>query len=100
MGKDDKNSDWFLEFKNSEEYKIFAEHPVAYFCAEYALDSSLPIYAGGLGVLAGDFVRETAQRKFPLVAVGLFYLCPNLKLSNEKEGFNFRCHRTGRQLFG
>jgi len=78
-------SNWFIRFKKSEEYKIFAEHPVAYFCAEYALDSSLPIYAGGLGVLAGDFVRETAQQKFPLVAVGLFYKKAQSTLSSEDE---------------
>ena len=66
-------SDWFLQFKKSEEYEILVTHPVAYFCAEYALDSILPTYAGGLGVLAGDFVREAAVQSFPLVAVGLFY---------------------------
>ncbi len=52
---------------------MFAQKPVAYFCAEYALQSELPTYAGGLGVLAGDFVREAAARGFPLVAVGLRY---------------------------
>lgn len=66
-------SDWFSQFKKSDEYEIFSNKPVAYFCAEYALDSLLPIYAGGLGVLAGDFVREAAMREFPLVSVGLFY---------------------------
>lgn len=76
---EDKNTNnkehlkWFLKFKKSEEYKAFAEHPVAYFSAEYALDSSLPTYAGGLGILAGDYIRETAMQDFPLVAVGMHY---------------------------
>jgi starch phosphorylase len=46
---------------------------VAFFCAEYGLHPSLPIYSGGLGVLAGDILKETADRGLPLVAVGLFY---------------------------
>ncbi len=66
-------SDWFTQFNKSDEYEIFFKKPVAYFCSEYALDPLLPIYAGGLGVLAGDFVMETAMRGFPLVSVGLFY---------------------------
>jgi len=46
---------------------------VAYFCAEYALSDQLPIYAGGLGVLAGDYLREAADKDVPIVAVGLYY---------------------------
>lgn len=46
---------------------------IAYFCTEFALDNKMPTYAGGLGVLAGDFVKEAAREKFPLVAVGLYY---------------------------
>lgn len=47
--------------------------PVAYFCAEYGFDTSLPLYAGGLGVLAGDTVRAAADVDDPFVAVGLLY---------------------------
>jgi len=47
--------------------------PIAYFCAEYALDDNLHIYAGGLGVLAGDYVREAGDQGLSLVAVGLYY---------------------------
>lgn len=49
------------------------KNPIAYFCAEYALTDELPIYSGGLGVLAGDVVREAAHVGLPLVGVGLFY---------------------------
>lgn len=48
-------------------------NPIAYFCAEYALNPDLPIYAGGLGILAGDYFREASDQKFPMVGVGLFY---------------------------
>ena len=44
---------------------------VAYFCMEYGLDPSFPIYSGGLGVLAGDFVKSAHDLDLPAVAVGL-----------------------------
>ncbi len=47
--------------------------PVAFFCAEYGVHRSLPIYAGGLGALAGDFLKEASDRALPVVAVGLLY---------------------------
>lgn len=46
---------------------------VAYFCAEYGISDTLPIYSGGLGVLAGDIVQEAADRQLPFTAIGLFY---------------------------
>jgi starch phosphorylase len=49
------------------------EHPIAFFCAEFGLHRSLPIYAGGLGVLAGDILKEASDRALPMVGVGLMY---------------------------
>jgi starch phosphorylase len=46
---------------------------IAYFSAEYAIHNSLPIYAGGLGVLAGDICKECSDRGLPFVAVGFMY---------------------------
>ena len=46
---------------------------VAYFSLEYGLAECLPIYSGGLGVLAGDHLKATSDLGLPLVAVGLFY---------------------------
>ncbi|MCA1562598.1 MAG: DUF3417 domain-containing protein [Acidobacteria bacterium] len=46
---------------------------VAYFSAEFALHQSLPIYAGGLGVLAGDHCKEAGDLGIPLVGVGFMY---------------------------
>jgi starch phosphorylase len=46
---------------------------VAYFSAEFALHRSLPIYAGGLGVLAGDHCKEASDLGVPLVGIGLMY---------------------------
>lgn len=47
--------------------------PVAYFSAEYGLHHSLPFYAGGLGFLAGDYVKECSDLGIPMVAVGFMY---------------------------
>jgi starch phosphorylase len=46
---------------------------IAYFCAEFALHQSLPIYAGGLGVLAGDHCKEASDLGVPFVGVGFMY---------------------------
>jgi starch phosphorylase len=47
--------------------------PIAYFSAEYGLHHSLPFYAGGLGFLAGDHLKECSDLGVPLVAVGFMY---------------------------
>ncbi len=47
-------------------------HPrVAYFCMEYALESSFKMYAGGLGILAGDYLKGARDHKFPIVGIGI-----------------------------
>jgi starch phosphorylase len=45
----------------------------AFFCAEFAVHASLPIYSGGLGALAGDFLKQASDDAMPLVGVGLLY---------------------------
>jgi starch phosphorylase len=47
--------------------------PIAYFSAEFALHQSLPIYAGGLGVLAGDHCKEASDLGVPLIGIGFMY---------------------------
>ncbi len=47
--------------------------PIAYFCAEFGLHNSVPIYSGGLGILAGDHLKASSDLGVPLVGVGLFY---------------------------
>lgn len=73
MKDSEKNTEWFENFKRSQEYQGFSKEPVAYFCAEFALVSSMPTYMGGLGVLSGDYIKEAADRGFPIIGVGLFY---------------------------
>jgi starch phosphorylase len=52
---------------------VLRARPVAYFSAEFGLHESLPIYSGGLGVLAGDHIKSASDLGVPLVGVGLFY---------------------------
>ncbi len=47
--------------------------PVAYFCAEYGLHHSVPIYSGGLGFLAGDILKESSDLGLPVVGIGFMY---------------------------
>src|SRR2546428_9361185 len=53
--------------------RITRENPVAYFCAEFGVHNSLPLYSGGLGILAGDHLKSASDLNLPLVAIGLFY---------------------------
>jgi starch phosphorylase len=52
---------------------VLRPHPVAYFSAEFGLHESLPVYSGGLGVLAGDHIKSASDLDIPLVGIGLFY---------------------------
>ncbi|MBQ0126461.1 MAG: alpha-glucan family phosphorylase [Bacteroidales bacterium] len=62
------------EFESYMDAKSKRTEPsVGYFCMEYGLDTSLKIYSGGLGILAGDYLKETSDMNVNLVAVGLLY---------------------------
>jgi len=52
---------------------VLRPHPVAYFSAEFGLHESLPVYSGGLGVLAGDHIKAASDLDIPLIGIGLFY---------------------------
>ncbi|MDA3947285.1 MAG: alpha-glucan family phosphorylase [Helicobacteraceae bacterium] len=47
--------------------------PIAYFCAEYGLHHTVPIYSGGLGFLAGDILKESSDMGLPMVGIGFMY---------------------------
>ncbi|MBX2893761.1 MAG: alpha-glucan family phosphorylase [Saprospiraceae bacterium] len=61
------------EFRNYMNAPAKSEPLIAYFCMEYGLHQSLRLYSGGLGVLAGDYLKEVSDRNFNLVGVGLLY---------------------------
>lgn len=62
-----KNS-WHQRRKHTDK-----KQQIAYFSAEYGLHESLPIYSGGLGVLAGDHLKSASDLGLPFVAIGLLY---------------------------
>lgn len=57
---------WFAEHGKSDD-------TYAYFCAEYGWHESLPLYSGGLGILAGDHTKAASDLGVPLVGIGLWY---------------------------
>ncbi|MEW6412382.1 MAG: alpha-glucan family phosphorylase [Candidatus Zixiibacteriota bacterium] len=59
---------WF-----DEHYANIDKTAVAYFSLEYGLDTGLPVYSGGLGVLSGDTLKSASDLGLPVVAVGLLY---------------------------
>ncbi len=69
---------WF-----EDQYGERKDGTIAYFCCEYGIHESLPIYSGGLGVLAGDHLKSASDLGVPLVAVGLLY-----KQGYFKQGLN------------
>jgi len=67
---------------------VLGARPVAYFSAEFGLHESIPIYSGGLGILAGDHIKAASDLGVPLVGVGLYY---------DQGYFKQRLDTTGRQ---
>jgi glycogen phosphorylase len=69
----------FDQYMNAEETWFTRTHPelrnrpIAYFSMEFGLHETLPIYAGGLGVLSGDHAKETSDLGLPFVGIGFFY---------------------------
>lgn len=59
---------WF-----KQEYPTLADKQIAYFSFEFGLHESLPVYAGGLGILAGDHLKEASDLGLPLVGLGFIY---------------------------
>jgi starch phosphorylase len=59
---------WFLN-----KYPELRHRPIAYFSMEFGLHETLPIYAGGLGVLSGDHAKEASDLGLPFVGIGFFY---------------------------
>lgn len=71
-----KKFDQYLESKKTwyeETYPQLKDEKIAYFSFEFGLHESLPVYAGGLGILAGDHLKTASDLGLPLVGVGFIY---------------------------
>ena len=66
---------------------ILRSRPVAYFSAEFGLHESLPIYSGGLGVLAGDHLKSASDLGIPLIGIGLLYAQGYFRQTLDGEGW-------------
>ncbi|MFO0890695.1 MAG: alpha-glucan family phosphorylase [Isosphaeraceae bacterium] len=66
---------------------LLKARPVAYFSAEFGLHESLPIYSGGLGVLAGDHLKSASDLGIPLIGVGLLYNQGYFRQTLDAEGW-------------
>ncbi|HRO65523.1 MAG TPA: DUF3417 domain-containing protein, partial [Candidatus Dojkabacteria bacterium] len=65
---------WFDKFVNENpKFEVLKTNPIAYFCMEFGLIDWLQIYSGGLGVLAGDYLKEVSDLGIPVVGIGIFY---------------------------
>lgn len=79
LARFDRQLEWLESEKTSQHTwytRTFPElqgKPIAYFCAEFGIHNSVPIYSGGLGVLAGDHLKTASDLGVPLVAVGILY---------------------------
>ena len=62
-----------IDTRFARNYPKMMDHLIAYFSAEYGIHESLPNYAGGLGILAGDHVKTASDLGLPFIAVGLMY---------------------------
>jgi len=69
------------------EYNLKAEDVIIYFSMEFGLHESVPIYAGGLGVLAGDFLKGVSDLDLPIVGVGLLYKYGYFKQLIDSKGY-------------
>lgn len=65
---------------------------IAYFCFEYGLTDCLPIYSGGMGVLAGDYLKSASDLGLPLVAVGLLYQQGYFRQYLNADGWQGECY--------
>jgi starch phosphorylase len=68
--------DDYLKAQNTwfdKTYPTHRNHPIAYFSSEFGMHETLPIYAGGLGVLSGDHLKGASDLGLPMVAVGFLY---------------------------
>jgi starch phosphorylase len=62
-------------------------HTVAYFSMEFGIHETLPLFAGGLGILAGDHLKAASGQKLPLVGVGLLYRQGYFRQYLDKDGW-------------
>jgi starch phosphorylase len=80
----------YLKYKHTwgaRHASVLGARPVAYFSAEFGLHESMPIYSGGLGILAGDHLKSASDLGIPLVGIGLYYDQGYFRQRLDREGW-------------
>jgi len=77
----DHNKTWF-----KQNYKNNNLKSVAYFSMEYGIDESLPLYAGGLGILAGDYLKTAEDLGVPIIGIGILFQKGYFRQTFDKSG--------------
>ncbi|MFB6290518.1 MAG: alpha-glucan family phosphorylase [Candidatus Bipolaricaulia bacterium] len=72
---------------------------VAYFCMEYGLNEDLPLYAGGLGVLAGDIMKTANEMNLPMVGIGILWRQGYKKQEISENGRPYDCYPTNDYIY-
>mgnify|MGYP006282682707 CR=1 FL=1 len=72
---------------------------VAYFCMEYGLHEEFPLYAGGLGILAGDVLKTARDQDLPLVGVGILWRQGYKKQEISESGRPYDCYPTNHYIY-
>jgi starch phosphorylase len=83
MAMEDASPSWHPAVRAFRE----RDYRIAYFSAEFGLTEHLPIYAGGLGILAGDVLKSSSDRGLPVIGVGLFYREDYFRQVLDKDGW-------------
>jgi len=90
MAMEDASPSWHPAVRAFRE----RDYRIAYFSAEFGLTEHLPIYAGGLGILAGDVLKSSSDRGLPVVGVGLFYRENYFRQLLDKDGWQREANPT------
>jgi len=77
---------------NDEKWTVNHEKKVAYLCMEYGLHESIPIYSGGLGILAGDYLKAASDQSIPMTAFGLLYKFGYFEQKTNPDGMQAECY--------
>lgn len=78
---------WVNQSLSGVSDKLSSQHPIAYFCAEFGIHESLPVYSGGLGILAGDHLKSASDLGIPMVGIGLLYRQGYFRQRLNREGW-------------
>lgn len=79
-------------YKN-EKWTLGHEKKCAYMCMEYGLHESIPIYSGGLGILAGDYLKAASDQAIPMTAFGLLYKYGYFSQKIKPDGMQEECYK-------